>query len=211
MVITFYGEGCFKIQSKETTILTDPFASSSGLTTPRFKSDIIIKTLTALPFINQPTPQEPSQQIIGPGEYNIKDADIIGFGLIEESAEKFIKTIYLVKIEDIKLCFLGHISKTPEPNIMKYLEEIDILFIPAGGKPFLEQKLAAQIAKDIEPKIVIPSFYKLPGMKRPAGDLKIFLEEINHAKAGAQTQEKLTIKKKDLIGVKKIEVITLKP
>ena len=94
---------------------------------------------------------------------------------------------------------------------MKYLEEIDILFIPAGGKPFLEQKLAAQIAKDIEPKIVIPSFYKLPGMKRPAGDLKIFLEEINHAKAGAQTQEKLTIKKKDLIGVKKIEVITLKP
>ena len=207
MIITFYGEGCFKIsardgQSGETTILTDPFASSSGLTPPRFKSDIILKTLTALPLTGQ--------SIYGPGEYNIKGADIIGLGLTEESSEKFIKTVYLAKLEDLKLCFLGHISKTPNPDIMKHLEEIDVLFIPAGGKPFLEQKLAIQIIKDIGPKIVIPSFYKLPGLKRPAGDLKIFLEEINHG-ATSQAQEKLTIKKKDLVSIKKTEVIALKP
>jgi len=50
----------------------------------------------------------------------------------------------------------------------------------------------------------------LPGLKRPAGDLKIFLEEINHGATG-QAQEKLTIKKKDLAGIKKTEVMALKP
>ncbi len=208
MIISFYGEGCFKIQSGETVILTDPFSPESGLALPRFKADIILKTLTSIPLTNQQTNQPTNQLIFGPGEYNIKNIDIFGLDLIGESTDKFFKTIYSVEAENIKICFLGHISKLPAPEIAKELEETDILFIPAGGEPFIEQKSAVKMIKQIKPKIVIPSFYKMPGLKRPAADLKIFLNEINLEKT--EQKEKLTIKKKDLAEIKKTEVAVLK-
>ncbi len=206
MTITFYGEDCFKIQSGETTILTDPFEAQTGLTPPRFKADIILKTITPFPFPNQLINPSTSQLIYGAGEYNIKDINIFGFGLIKESTENFLKTAYLVKTEGMNLCFLGHLSETPEPAILEHLEEIDVLFIPAGGSPFIEQKSAIKLVKQIEPKIVVPSFYKIPQLKRKADDLKIFLEEFNH-KEKIEPKEKLTIKKKDLEEIKKTEIV----
>ncbi|KKQ21790.1 hypothetical protein A2999_01365 [Candidatus Wolfebacteria bacterium RIFCSPLOWO2_01_FULL_38_11] len=207
MIISYYGEGCFKIQSGELNILTDPPNPSSGLPAPRFKADLIVKTLAQIPSANEPSNQQDNQLIYGPGEYNVKEIDLIGLGLAKESTNKFIKTIYILKAESLRICLLGHISELPEPLVAERLEEIDILFVPAGGKPFLDQKLAAKLIKQIEPKIIIPSFFKIPGLKRPAADIKEFLEEVNHGKS--EPVEKLTIKKKDLVEIKKNKVVQL--
>jgi hypothetical protein len=217
MVISFYGEGCFKIstrggsakggQSGDLAILTDPFESSSGLAPPRFKADIVLKTLTPLPIAQYST-LATQHFISGPGEYDLKGVKIFGLGLEKESSDKYIKTAYLAEVEDLKLCFLGHLSEAPQPEIAEQLEEIDILFIPAGGKPFISQEAAVRLIKQIEPKIAIPSFFKLPGLKRQASDLKNFLEEANHKRAG-EKQEKLTIKKKDAAAIKKTEIVPL--
>ncbi len=136
MVITFYGEGCFKLQSADFVLLIDPFDGSTGLTPPRFKSDIILKTLTPFPPTNQLPNYQTNQIITGPGEYHLKNIVINGFFLQKESSEKLLKTIYLAKIEGINFCFLGHISEMPEPTILEHLEEVDVLFLPAGGPPF---------------------------------------------------------------------------
>lgn len=203
MNISYYGEGCFKIQSLDTTFITNPFDASTGLTPPRFKTDFTVKTLNSYPIA-----EERTDEIVGPGQYNIKNIDISGFSLQKESSDKFIKTIYIIKAEDIKMCFLGHISQMPDPETSEFLEEIDILFIPAGGRPFIEIEASIKLIKQIEPKIIIPSFHKIPGLKRQAGDLKEFLKEINHEKV--ESQDKLSIKKKDLESIKKTEVIVLK-
>ncbi len=208
MVISFYGEGCFKIQSGEAVLLVDPINLSSGLTQPRFKFDIFLKTLASLEGEETEKKESEGFRIIGPGEYNIKDIDIFGIGLMNESSDKFIKNIFIVMAEGIKMCFLGHISEMPEADVLEKLEEIDILFMPTGGKPFIDQKSAVKLIKQINPKIVAPSFYKISGLKRPAEDLNIFLEEGGYKKA--QQQEKLTIKKKDLAEIKKTELISLK-
>lgn len=221
MTITFYGEGCFKIHSGDFVVLTDPFDGETGLTSPRLKPDIILKTLVPLPIVNGQQSMVNGQFISGPGEYNIsaeggfasggKDINITGFALPKESSEKFLKTVYLIKTEGVNLCFLGHLSEMPEPAILEYLEEIDILFIPAGGEPFINQKSAAKIIKQIEPKIVVPSFYKIPSLKRLADNLSVFLEEFNGEKTKQkETQEKLVIKKKDFDGIKKTEIVVLK-
>ncbi len=209
MVISFYGENCFKIQSGETAILTDLFTNKSGLIPPRFKPDISIKTLTPFPLPEQPSSREATHSIYGPGEYNMKNIDIAGFGLIGESSEKFFKTAYLIKTENIKIGFFGHLSEAPKPEILERFEGSDLLFIPAGGLPFIEQKSAVKLIKQIEPKIVIPSFFKIPGLKRKADDIKKFIEEFNGQKAAPR--EKLAIKKKDLGEIKKTEIIALKP
>lgn len=210
MVITFYGEGCFKLQSSDFVILTDPFESKTGLMPPRLKPDIILKTLTPLP-ISHFSSLISQYSIFGPGEYNFKNINVAGFSLTKESSEKFLKTIYLLEVEEINICFLGHLSEIPEPTILEHLEEIDLLFIPAGGPPFIEQKFAVKIIKQLQPKIVIPCFFKIPGLKRLADNLEVFLEEFNGPKAKQVSgQEKLVIKKKDVVGAKPMQVVVLK-
>ena len=207
MVITWYGEGCFKIQSGESVVLTDPFEPNSGLTAPRFKADIILKTLSPFPLAE--TSLDDTEKIVfGAGEYNFKDINIWGFNLEKESTENFIKSSYLIEIENIKLFLMGHASETPEPSVLERLEDVGILIIPGGGKPFINQKIAVKTIKQIEPKIVIPSFYKIPGLKRTAEDLKEFLEEFNHKKY--EPQEKLTIKNKELSEIKSTQIVILK-
>ena len=210
MIITFYGEGCFKLQSGDFVILTDPFDNKTGLVPPRLKADLILKTISSFPIDSQQQTDN-GQLICGPGEYNIKDVSVTGFLLSNESSDKFFKTVYLLKMEGINLCFLGHFSEALEPTTMEYLEEIDILFAPAGGSPFINQKSLAKLIKQIQPKIVIPSFFKIPSLKRPTDKIEKFLEEFNGQKdEKMEPREKLTIKKKDLADIKKTELVILK-
>lgn len=182
MVINWYGESCFKIQSGETVILTDPMESSSGLTPPRFRADATINSTLPIPLTY------PSPEIVGPGEYEVKGIEISGWPN-KSSA------VYLIKMEEMRIAFLGQLKNPLEPSVLEQLSEIDILFFPAGGKPFIEQTDAAQLLKKISPKIAIASLFKIPGLKRKADDIKDFLKE---AEQKAEPQEKLTIKKKDL-------------
>ncbi len=204
MTISYYGENCFKIQSGETVILTDPFELSSGLTPPRFKHDAVIRTLSVFP----PAIDKDILTISGPGEYNFKGITVNGWPVEEESAGKIIKTAYLVLAEEMKIVFSGHLAETPPASLMEHWEEIDILFIPAGGKPFIDQKTAIKIIRQVQPKIIIPVFYKVPGLKRPAEDLKIFADEFNHGEA--EQLEKLTVKKRDLASAKTMQLKTFK-
>ena len=206
MIINWYGEGCFKIQTEGAVILTDVFESKIGPTPPRLKPDILLKTIAALPPSGEFSEErEAETRVIDcPGEYEVSGIYIEGLPLFGESTREFSKTVYVVESEGLRLCFLGHLSEMPDPAIMEKIEEIDLLFIPAGGKPFLSQESAAKLIRQIEPKIAVPSFYKIPGLKRDCASLKDFLKE---AGAESEESEKLSVKKKDLGGKMKIAAL----
>jgi L-ascorbate metabolism protein UlaG (beta-lactamase superfamily) len=187
MIITYHGEGCFKIQSGNLNIVIDPLND-------RMKPDVVLRTTSPFPA---ETPD--ARTVTGPGEYEIEGIEIRGVQLTKESSNKITKTAYLVTFEEIKLGFLGEAFEMPEAGILEALGDAEILILPVGGKPYLEPEEAAKITKQIEPKIVIPSFYKSP---------KDFLEEMGQK---AEAQEKLVIKKKELVEMgDSIKVICLK-
>lgn len=205
MTINWYGEGCFRIQFKEAAVLTDPIDSAtSGLKPTRVKTEITLKTLTGLP-LEKDQKESDSFLIQTAGEYEIKNIFIKGKALTEESGEKFLKTIYLIEAEGLKILNLGHLSNPLDSKLFAD-EEIDILIIPAGGEPFLSVKDVAKVINQLEPKIVIPSFYKVAGLKRKAGELKDLLKEFG---ATAEPVEKLNIRKKDLIE-EEMKIVALK-
>ena len=205
MVINWYGEGCFKVQIGDFTLVTDPFDSKLGLNPARGKFDVLLKTISSWPPAE--TEKEGGAVLIGPGEYEIKGFEIKGLPLAKESSDKFFKTIYLVKAEDANLCFLGHIADYPDEDALEELESVDILFIPAGGKPFIKQEMAAKLVKQINPKIVVPMFFKVPGLKRQADDAKDFADELG---LKSEPEEKLTVRKKDLTDIKSTKLVQLK-
>ncbi len=188
MVINWYGEGAFRVQTGALTILTDPFESSTGLTPPRFRADLILKTGLFDSYISSKTQE--GQHIIGAGEYEVQGIDVMGY-----TAGK--GCVYVVKTEEIKLGFLGQLATADlSPATLTALRGIDILFVPVGGEPCLDAPSAAKLVKQLEPRIVVPSFYKIPGLKRAAAPVADF--EKSFGQHIEEHQEKLTIKAKDI-------------
>jgi L-ascorbate metabolism protein UlaG (beta-lactamase superfamily) len=87
----------------------------------------------------------------------------------------------------MKFVFLGHLSKPLDAAMMEEFSEPDVLFLPVGGGHFLEPEVAAKIAKQLEARIIIPSFYKNPDE---------FLKALGKK---AEKAEKFVFKQKDIL------------
>lgn len=205
MVITWYGKNCFKIQSGELVIVTDPFEKESGLSPFRGRTDIIIRTIVQATGSKRPsfTKASASEQaaneneifeISYPGEYEVKNIFIKGWPITptgDKQPDSNLRSVYLIEIDELKIVLLGHLTDENEiKNAQEYLEDADIVFAPAGGKPFIEIPAAAKLIRQLKPSLIVPTLFDDPK------DLKSFLKEFG--KNEAEPQEKLTINKKEL-------------
>lgn len=200
MVITWYGQSCFKIQNGETVVFTDPFAKEIGLTPPRGQANIVTVSHNHFDHNNHEALSGEPLIIDGPGEYEAKGVNIKGilsFHDDKEGQERGINTIYIIEIENIKICHLGDLgqSKLTAEQVEK-INETDILMVPVGGAYTIDGETAVDIINQIEPRLVIPMHYKIPGLTVKIDGLDVFLKEMGIAKK--ETMDKLTLKKKDL-------------
>jgi len=142
------------MQSGDTVLLLNPENN-------RLKADVTLCTLTGTATDNLLAGEADSgTKISFPGEYEVRGIEIVGFPIVAESTETFIKTAYKVFFEDMTFVFLGHLSRPLDATLMEEFSEPDVLILPAGGGHFLEPEVAAKIAKQLEARLVIPSFAK---------------------------------------------------
>src|SRR5579864_2570466 len=137
MVITYFGNDCFRLQSGEISLLTDPESN-------RLKADVTLKTLTATDDPNGTSDGSGEMTVTFPGEYENREIEIEGFPIAGESTDKFLKTAYRATWEGMKLVFLGHLSRPIDATLMEEFADPDILFLPIGGGHFLEPEVAAK-------------------------------------------------------------------
>jgi L-ascorbate metabolism protein UlaG (beta-lactamase superfamily) len=194
MQIQYFGLSSFKITTKEATIITDPFHKDSGLTPPRGAADILILAQKNSKLYSATSGVSGEHfDITDPGEYDVKGVTVTGIPLKQE--DKYI-TIYLIESEDMRILNLTHIKEfNLKEDELEELGEIDILILPVGGNTVLSASAASKAVNEIEPKIVIPSHYKMPGLIIDMDDLGKFIKEMGGKK---EEMDKLTVKKKDL-------------
>lgn len=190
----------FKIQFGDATLALNPVSKDSKLKSARFGADVALVSLNNPDFngVDQIGFGEKMPFIIsGPGEYEIKDIFIKGFGSVSKyGGEEHINTIYSISLENMNLCFLGALGTTDLPaEIKEALGDIDIVFLPIGGEGVLTAAEANKLATALEPKMIIPMHFDGMGDKKA---LSIFLKE--SGSEDVKPAEKLTIKKKDLEG-----------
>ncbi len=89
----------------------------------------------------------------GPGEYEKNGI------FVEGIADNGNNTIYVVKAEDINICYLGKISHDLREDEAKEIGDVDILFVPLGEDGSVNGKKALDLISKIDPKIVIPMLY----------------------------------------------------
>jgi len=198
MYIQWYGQSCFKIQSGEKVILIDPYSPrQAGLRGPNFKAAIVLLTNPFEANLCKKNLKEESFLINEAGEYEIKDIFIYGITTKKKTANKIIEhTIYNIEVEGIKIGVLGAIDYIPAADELEQLDGVHLLLIPVGGKEVLTPEKAADLIKQIGSKIVVPSCYKIPGLKPSLLPIDNFLREIGRKKV--EQIEKLSIHAKDL-------------
>ncbi len=176
--------GGIKCQASGFNLWVDPTSSGRvNLAEDEEQKKLILKTQAERPAEFSFT----ETTIEFPGEYEIGGLKIKGYEVAGEEATDTIKSVYMVEMDELNLCFLGKITKTPKEATLDKLGNIDVLFLPVGS-PYLSLKEALELVKELEPKIVIPTEGK---------NVEDFMKEMDE---GARPEEKLTIKKKDLEG-----------
>lgn len=186
MHISWLGYSAFRITTGGTTIIVDPVDAVSGFKVHKQGADIVLSSadnqkltdaVSGAPFM-----------ITGPGEYEVKTVFVYG-------AQHNASTIYSVVAEDVSVAVIGPIKVKEIANSqLELIEGNDILIIPVGGGPVCAPKEAVQIINQIEPRIVIPSYYRIKGSKG-LGTVEAFLKEYA---APHKELDKLKVSKKEV-------------
>ena len=81
-------------------------------------------------------------------------------------------------MENLRICHLGDIQSNLGTKQLESLSPVDILFLPVGGRCTLGMPEAIQLTQSMEPRIVIPMHYSIPGLKVELNDIDVFLKEM---------------------------------
>ncbi len=203
MVITHHGAQCFKVTFGDLTLVFDPISKGATLPSVRFGADIALvsRNHPDMNGIEEVTYGEKVPfAVTGPGEYERQSIVIQGFlskskyGLAKGQTEA-VNTVYAVRLEDMTLVHLGALADTElSKEARESIGEIDILFVPVGGDGVLSPDDAHTLAVSLEPNIIIPMHWS--GIGEPKS-LEAFLKESG---TSGEKVDKLTLKKKDLVG-----------
>jgi len=219
MKITWYGQGCFQIILKEReqpqiSIVVNPFDKEMKLKSPWSKADVLLisqkqgakgelKNSKNNPFL-----------INWPGEYEIKGVFVQGIAIPCEKDKELGKcqdsTIFTIKAEGLEICYLGPFSlKELTTKQLDDIGDIDILMVPTGGLSVLDSKQAMKIISQIEPKIVVPMYYQISGLKNKRETLKDFLKAFGAESVKAE--KVMVVKEKDIPKEDETKVFALEP
>lgn len=208
MIITYDGVESVKVSHGDFTIAINPISKESKFKLANFGSDLVLITANHPDFNGSDTATRQGKEpfvIKGPGEYEVRGVFVRGFQskTVYGGVERF-NTIYSFELDGIRVVFLGAISdKDLDSRAKEELGDVDILFVPIGGGEVLGGEDSYKIANKREPKIIIPIHFGAVGNKDA---LEVFLKEADAT--DVKPIDKLTIKKKDLIG-KESEVVVL--
>ena len=201
--ITFvwHGLSCFSIEARNgdvcANLVTDPFGSDTGLKLPRnLAGDLVTISNGGAERDNaaavKPAGERKPLLISSPGEYEVRGLFVYGTSAPESPDT----TLYRYEIGDLSFAHLGNLASGLSDAQRELLEDIDILLVPVGDAAVLNAKKAVEIVTELEPRIVIPMHYAVPGLKMKLDPVEKFIKEIG---AGSpERAAKFKAVKKDL-------------
>ncbi len=118
--------------------------------------------------------------VTGPGEYEISGALIIGIATFhdeEKGSQRGKNTAYLMEVDDISVCHLGDLGHVLTTEQVEEIGHVDVLLLPVGGISTIDAPMAAEIVRQLEPKVVVPMHYKTGALSRELEPVDRFFKE----------------------------------
>lgn len=209
--IRWHGHACFEITNK-ITIITDPHDGSSiGIQKPIAAGDIILVSHDHYDHNSVKTViKDDSAVVKETGKKTVKGIPIEGIPSYHDEVhgkKRGNNIIFKFTVDDITFCHLGDLGHEPDEELTKKIGEVDVLFIPVGGTFTIDAEEAWNTVQKINPKIIVPMHYKIPGLSLPISDPDLFLAK-NKFKV-LHVGNEIDIEKEELPKEKEIWVFTL--
>jgi L-ascorbate metabolism protein UlaG (beta-lactamase superfamily) len=215
MEIQYFGQSCFRLKGKQGVLVTDPFDPQYvGLKLPKLAADVVTishdhSDHNYLSGVQQGVNRPHPFVISGPGEYEVSGIFINGIGSFHdetEGSQRGKNTIYLIKQDNLRLVHLGDLGHKLTEEQLEKINSPEVLFLPVGGIYTIDGETAAQVVAQIEPKVVIPMHYRLPGLIIELDELEKFLKTMGVE--DLKPQPKLTLNYQTLPEEREVVVLS---
>jgi len=181
MDITWLGHSCFRIKSSHATIITDPYPPSLGYSLGKPTARIVtVSHQHPGHSYTQGISGEP-RQVTSPGEYEISGVLIIGMATFhdrEEGKQRGKNNLYLMEVDEVSICHLGDLGHVLTTEQVEEIGNVDVLLLPVGGISTINAPMAAEVVRQLGPKVVIPMHYKTEALKGELESVDRFLKEM---------------------------------
>ena len=209
MDVTWLGHGCFRLRGRGAAAVTDPYPPSIGLKLSRLDADLVT---VSHEHENHSYTQavRDAYEIHGPGEYEVAGISVIGvptYHDAEKGAKKGRNTVYLLEIDDVRVCHLGDLGHRLDDAEAEAISSPDVLLVPVGGRNAINAAQAAEVVRQLEPRFVVPMHYAIPGIKLELDPIDRFLKEMGVT--ASEQQPKLSVQASS--GEYETKVIVLEP
>lgn len=178
MEITWLGHSCFRLKGKGATLLTDPFDPSTGYVLGKPAADVVTVSINMPDHNNVQGVSGDPLVIDGPGEYEVSGVMITGIASSSGGEQPARNTIYVLEMDDLRLCHLGDLAKVPKNDLVETVGDVDVLMIPVGGRDTMDASMAMETISVLQPKIVVPMHYRTSLFGPELEPLDRFLREM---------------------------------
>jgi L-ascorbate metabolism protein UlaG (beta-lactamase superfamily) len=178
-------------------VVTDPFDHRvTGYEALKLKADIVTISHDA-PGHNYATSIRGKRMVItGPGEFEIGGVFITGVqtnGYPKRSPDELRNTLYVFDFGGLTVAHLGDLKRVPNQAEIEALGNVHVALVPVGGGGGLTATKAVEIVSLLEPGIVIPMHYSIPGSNLKLGPVSKFLKEMGVASVDPQPSLKISL------------------
>ncbi len=184
MDITWLGHSCFRLRGKAASAITDPYPASLGLKLPKLEADLVTVSHAHENHAYVDAVKNEARVVDGPGEYEVAGITVLGFPTFhdgERGSQRGRNTVYVIEVDDVRVCHLGDLGHRLNEDHLDEIGTIDVLLAPAGGGTSLDAEGAAAVVRQIEPRVVVPMHYAIPGLKKDLHGVDRFLKEMGAA------------------------------
>jgi L-ascorbate metabolism protein UlaG (beta-lactamase superfamily) len=199
MDISWLGHSCFRLKGSRASVITDPYSAGLGYSLGKPAARIVTVSHEHPGHCYFAGIGGQPKVVNRPGEYEISDVLIIGIATFHdgEGGRKRGKNIvYLMEIDEVAVCHLGDLGHVLTSEQIEDIGNVDVLLLPVGGVSTLNAPMAAEVVRQLEPKVVIPMHYKTPALNRELEPVDRFLKEIGAKQVSSQP--KLSVTKSNL-------------
>jgi L-ascorbate metabolism protein UlaG (beta-lactamase superfamily) len=208
--IRWFGHNCFRVRAREATVLMDPVGKKTGYSVSKQTADIVTVSHEH-PGHNNLQMVKPEYALInGPGEYELHGVFITGTRTYHDKkkgAEHGYNTVFELDMDGMRFAHLGDLGHPPSDEDLETIENIDILFAPAGGGPLLSASEVAEVVGNISPKMVIPMQYRTSQGDKDRDEVEAFCKHLGIEMPAPI--DKLAVKASDLTD--QLQLVLLQP
>jgi L-ascorbate metabolism protein UlaG (beta-lactamase superfamily) len=211
MRIRWIGHACFYIESGPLRLLTDPYDPEIlGLRPITEEADFVIRSsaddmahawtsgLAGHPLVitaTRPPEEAPFKLRTIPSQES----------RTKKSARA--NAMYRFTLEGIEIAHFGDVGNPLSPAQLRQLGGVDVALVPTGGPPTIALPDLHAALAELQPKLVIPMHYRIPGAKPRMLPVTDFTAHYPPAQVHFATEPVLELARGDLDGPTRVIVL----